>query len=341
MKKHYIFDTNILLSKKNNLVDLIQDLKKDDCIAYVTELSVQELKGQNYRDINAGIESLDKIIKSPVGQYLKLENNIDVKLAQELSDKKIDRFIKSAFEDNIIPLNIDNHKIEIILKRANEKIAPFNIESNSDKGFKDTLLWLSILDFYKDKNDFEVIFVTNDSVFKKFEANIQLEFSCLSNSKIQVINNITINKITNEDFNENKEEAIINNKFDIEEIDSIIEEFLYSVNYDVYGNEYFRKNFIIYEFMDNNDIQDFLDYLSNMLLTKYSLFRMIRLFNIFSNIDIKSNFENEIDRNVCTKLIKKYELMKGAENTVLESFIELLKEKFNSMYETSPENLPF
>jgi len=322
-------------------VELTLELKSENYESFVTELSVQELKGQNYRDIKASIENIDKIIKSSIGKYLEFTHNINVENAKRLSDSRIDTFIKNIFDKNIIPLNISKHKIEKILIRANEKIPPFNIESNSDKGFKDTLLWLSILDFYKDKKDVEVYLVTNDSVFKRYELAIQNEFFELTKLKIQIVNSAMIPKPKKEISEGLIVEKIRKHSVDINEVNLAIEKFLYSVVYDSYGNESIAWNFSIFQIMDNNDVKSFLEYLRKMLYTKYTLFKVIKIDNIFKAIEIKSKSNIEIDRDICVQLIDIYDKMQIDYDILLESFIELLKEKINNMYEFDPESLPF
>ena len=63
------------------------------------------------------------------------------------------------------------------MNRAAKKIPPFQREGNSsDKGFKDTLVWLSILEYFKSNGENEVIFVSDDNGFRKETETLYKEF---------------------------------------------------------------------------------------------------------------------------------------------------------------------
>ena len=48
-----------------------------------------------------------------------------------------------------------------IIERCNKRLPPFISDKGaSDKGFKDCLLWLSVLDFFKDNGENKVVFIT-------------------------------------------------------------------------------------------------------------------------------------------------------------------------------------
>lgn len=342
MNEHYILDTNILLAEKKNLKKIIDNLKVNNQIVFTTEVSIQELKGQVSRDIQQGVSNIEKILNSSIGQYIKTNSNYDVNNAIMKSQIKIDTTMDKIFEKNIIPLNADNYKIKTIFDRASIRRAPFsNKENSSDKGFKDTLLWLSIIDYYRGKKDTKVNLITNDNIFHACLSELKEEFKKETNLEIEIKNgsSITITKIDN---SIEKEIISLNeNNIDLKVLDDIINDFLYSEELDRFGNLEVKRNFIIHKHMENDDVSNFLEYLNVMLMTKYLLFRTINLFNIFTNIGIKSTILIEVDSRRCQELITIYEKVKLENNVYYESFIELLKEKFNTLFDFDPNDLPF
>ena len=61
---------------------------------------------------------------------------------------------EKVFGVNIIPFKEDKATFSCLLERAYAKIAPFSSADNaSDKGFKDSLMWLSILDYFQKKGE--------------------------------------------------------------------------------------------------------------------------------------------------------------------------------------------
>ena len=84
------------------------------------------------------------------------------KLYREGMQKKYE----ALFGSNIIPFDRSEKNFSRILQRAYMKTPPF-ITSGTDKGFKDSLMWLSIIDFFSTKGETEVVFVSNDNGFKE------------------------------------------------------------------------------------------------------------------------------------------------------------------------------
>ena len=56
----------------------------------------------------------------------------------------------TCFGDKVIPFKKTGKTLEAIIERANKKDPPFSSNKDaSDKGFKDCLLWLSLLEYFK------------------------------------------------------------------------------------------------------------------------------------------------------------------------------------------------
>ena len=342
MIEHYILDTNIILAEKKNLRKLIENLKLNNHLMFTTEVSIQELKGQVSRDIQQGVSSIEKVLKSSIGQYFNSGSNYDINEAIKKSRAKIDASMEKIFQTNIIPLNADNYKIKTIFDRASDRKAPFsNKENSSDKGFKDTLLWLSIIDYYKGKSDIKVNLISNDNIFQTFMSELKEEFKLETTLEIEIKNGSSISITKMDNFVDNELEGLQEISIDLKVLEDIINDFLFSDEFDAFGNKDVKRNFNIHKHMENEDVKNFLEYLKVMLKTKYSLFRTINLFNVFNTIGIKTTVSIEIESPKCKQLINMYEIIKKEGDVFFDSFIELLKEKFNASFEFDPSELPF
>ena len=91
----------------------------------------------------------------------------------KISDFEYEQFLEAEKEkflsgNNIFKIPICNEsRFKEIVKRALRKQPPFEgKDKQSDKGFKDVLIWESILEYSED-NQFNIHFVTNDKGFKQ------------------------------------------------------------------------------------------------------------------------------------------------------------------------------
>ncbi len=88
-------------------------------------------------------------------------------------------------------IEIDN--IEVVLDRCKYKKLPFNNEENSiDKGFKDTILFLNILQFMKKSKYDKIYLFTNDKVINKFKDELQNEFFNSASKKLTLFQEMRV-----------------------------------------------------------------------------------------------------------------------------------------------------
>lgn len=202
----------------------------------------------------------------------------------EQSSKKIDSYFKEFFKDNIIKGYSKGKMYDDLLDRVRFKKAPFfNQENSSDKGFKDTLMWMSILN-YIDKSDFlEFNIVTNDKGFlTKQKESLIKEFSSRFPDK-------TLNIISNNEFIKNRnngedgleiddkdDNPIINDKQTSvkkisEELIQVAKESVVALfYYTVYGNpyefeQYDDNRFVLSKRPNFNEVVEFVDSLNDMI----------------------------------------------------------------------------
>ncbi|OQR53169.1 PIN domain-containing protein [Bacillus sp. CDB3] len=179
MKTYIIFDTNILYMRdykdfsifefspiydevqgkieRNNVIDRFE--------LNVPEITIKELFKQQLQSYSTHIETMKS-------SYLKFKQiyDIDLKIDEKFDyenflDKKKEQYISSK-AISILPV-CKEEKFVRIVERALNKEAPFEgKDKKSDKGFKDALIWESLLEF-AEMNDGEYIFFTADKGFKK------------------------------------------------------------------------------------------------------------------------------------------------------------------------------
>lgn len=195
MITYIIFDTNILFKRSydeyskfefNELYNDIQGkIERHDVIdkfeLYVPEISVQELFQQQ-------LQSYEDNLKSIIDLYPKFENIYEIDLQidelfnyQSFLEIKKNQYLK---KNDIKLLEIcKEERFSKIVERALNKQAPFEgKDKKSDKGFKDALIWESILEF-AEKNTGEYIFFTADKGFKGILEN---EFKNSTNQSLKI-----------------------------------------------------------------------------------------------------------------------------------------------------------
>ncbi|PFZ70598.1 hypothetical protein COL82_29890 [Bacillus toyonensis] len=179
MKTYIIFDTNILYMRDykdfsifefNSIYDEVQGkIERNNVIdqfeLMVPEITIKELFKQQLQSYSTHVETMKS-------SYLKFEQIYDIDLRidekfdyENFLDKKKEQYISSK-AISILPI-CKEEKFVRIVERALNKEAPFEgKDKKSDKGFKDALIWESLLEF-AEMNDGEYIFFTADKGFKK------------------------------------------------------------------------------------------------------------------------------------------------------------------------------
>lgn len=180
-----VFDTNILYvpykdradftkfyfnSTFKNIIDKIEEL---DLYEYVTvgipTVVWQEMIKQKCESYNAKIQEVkqktDKF-QFPFHKFVQDDDVIDyydylIEQVKHYRDNLGKRLVKLI--DIELP---SNHRFESIVKRAFEKRPPFEgNDGTSDKGFKDALLWESILEYNSVNRDLDILLYSNDKLF--------------------------------------------------------------------------------------------------------------------------------------------------------------------------------
>lgn len=184
-KKAFVFDTNFIIQVKD-LNEVINNLK-DEFTVYVTQVSIDERIGQQCRDLRKKYDEIPKIQEEYKGILtISIANSYEKNL--ELFRGLIQQNYDKTFGENIIPLYAGKTMFEDVLNRANFKLPPF-IESTSDKGFKDALIWLSMLNFFDSNGEQEVYLVTNDKGFRDNTEYLCKEFKEITGKTLTIKSN--------------------------------------------------------------------------------------------------------------------------------------------------------
>ena len=162
-KRAFVFDTNFILENKN-LAEVVNNIP-DEYTIYVTQVSIDERISQKYLARQKKYASLAALAKEYKGVA-----KIEVCTPFETANKRDREITQKGYVDllgeNIIPYNQNESLFQQVLDRVYKKTPPFlSADIASDKGFKDTLIWLSLLDYFKTNGEVEVVFVTNDKGF--------------------------------------------------------------------------------------------------------------------------------------------------------------------------------
>ena len=196
------FDTNFLRKKNiddfskfnfgTQFEDFIDFLGTNDVVDYykinISEITLEELKKQindKYK------EELLKLKES----YNKFKNVHNIKFDEDAS-VKYDEILKKLMRDYIENYNINivetkNISLQNILNRAINKNKPFVGENgNSDKGFKDAVLWESIIEYAKKTENKRFILFTKN--VQDFPKELEDEFRNFTNKKIEIVNELSI-----------------------------------------------------------------------------------------------------------------------------------------------------
>lgn len=270
-----VLDTNILRE-----IRLLKDIKifidKHTKIGdiYITETVLDELTNSSHNLMEKEvIETLSKY--SFMYKLLEIEYDMK-KIHSKEYFQEIKTIIKDLFEDNIISLGTIN--LNEVYERAIKKIPPFDNTKPSDSGFKDTLIWLSILN-YDFKNYSEILFITKDKIFKKNEKFFQKEFEKKHDKLIYILDELPSKNIDDPNkqikLSEDKknaedyQETILNDYHKIyafkNDLEEILNEIVYitKLNYDYY--EYDELRFIIHQHINITDLESFKTHLISLV----------------------------------------------------------------------------
>ena len=183
-KKAFVFDTNFIIQKKD-LTEVIANLS-DRFTVYVTQVSVEERIAQQCRDLKMRYDEVERL-KRNSGDIARITMIRTYSDYERILRSAIQKRYEGTFQDNLIPFHKDGEVLGAVLERAYQKRPPFLIDANaSDKGFKDALIWESLLSYFKDNGEQEALFITDDGGFTKNSEALCEEFNAVTHKTITI-----------------------------------------------------------------------------------------------------------------------------------------------------------
>lgn len=139
--------------------------EENNCEVLVPALVVEELLKQRTSAYLSTVESFEKVKRA-----LGIHQNISV-----IEDEKsfVERNRREAYDlfekENVkIIKNCDNSYFENIVSDAIDKLPPFEgANGKSDKGFKDSVIWYSGIQYAKEKEGYYILLTKDDIFFKE------------------------------------------------------------------------------------------------------------------------------------------------------------------------------
>lgn len=345
-KQALIFDTNFIIEHSKDLNTVVEKLSKTYEV-FVTQLSIDERISQQYLDLKAKYDNAKKIANE-IKSFAKLEFIKDFEDAYSSTKTWVQNNYTQLFQNKIIPFSKSEETYAEIIDRVYKKKAPF-IAKSSDKGFKDSILWLSLIDYFSKNKDFESItFVSNDHGFTENSESLKEEFKEKTNLNIEINNNDFLNQIIIEEKDiEIKNSNLKNITF--EELNDLRQEIQnslknvctgYSYDPDVDGYRSFPL-FKLNEYLEINQIENMFENLPKVLFR--DLFATEFVFeDLFNNLYIFKE-QYYISREKIEALNSLYEKIKKNYKQLLPQFFKVVKETINQNYDTDgfPEDIPF
>ena len=257
-----VIDTNFILEHISNLQDVHQKLS--ECYdVFVSDVSIQERLSQKYLELSAKYNKIEKM-KKELSAIAKIETKQPFEKQFEAESEFTQSGYRKLFGDNIIPFASDENMLKTIMDRVFKKIPPFiNADNASDKGLKDTMLWLSLLEYFNNHEKGNVIFITGDKGFRNNADVLCKEFKDYTGKEIEIQGNNFYNDYTKDlrkdevKTDEGVTPIIKFSDFTIirEQIRNAIKSLCFFEGEDDYGYTWHEKNFTLSHKVSNNDIK--------------------------------------------------------------------------------------
>ncbi len=347
-KKAFVFDTNFIV--QNRELDIVVKNLSSEYTVYVPQVAIDERIAQQCRELKKEYETVQQFEK-------KCRNYAQVTFTKEypVAEQALTEWIKASyaklFGSNIIPVSKDGKTFGLVIDRANRKIAPFSSDDNaSDKGFKDCLLWLSLLSFFKNQGEDEIVFVTDDNAFKKDNAQYLInEFNEATGKTIEIKPNSFYKDLTlpqSEKKDKSHLEPIPNLDVLRNQINETIQALCEVRSENSFGDECFELTFKTAEPFDDSIVSIF-DRLKSCI-NSHVFDLSIRATEVFAANSGVVDADSEIPIICLEKALSIYEEIKKSYPDYLEQFYSTAAKILNrnlfpaeDLYATLPDDFPF
>ncbi|QMS84834.1 PIN domain-containing protein [Candidatus Xianfuyuplasma coldseepsis] len=365
MENAIVIDTNFLIEqrKDNYITRFIVECKKQYDV-FVPEIVVKEIKNIKARDIKKSYEKIE-VLKEELVEYVEINNKVNLEDKIILYEKSLDKYIDHHFKDKVISYN-KKKMLDKLLERDRYKLPPFNSNENaSDKGFKDSMIWISLLEYFEMKKYQNLYFITSDKGFLNNSNALKTEFLDETNFSMSIIDGGQLNKLEKElqitiDYDEENKDSIEESPLDktkpeinYDELRQQALDSMVSIFYDRLeiwnGDVHFEPRFNVYNEFSIASIKEILDNL-NILIKRNWFEHSVRAEDLFDSLDIKVKCNVGIPVEDIKVLNKIYEALKDKNEELLDALIhsfqnKLLEVRINEKkpvyIEVSEDDLPF
>lgn len=178
------FKTFNLGAKVDNLITWIQYIRGENINVVVPEMVLKELEKQRIDLYKKKILEFNKFIENYSFPNLEIICNYQKDFDYSKYYKEIFRdFILS--QNSIVEIMPISCKLDSIIERAINKRQPFEgKEKQSDKGFKDAVIWESLLQYKRNNPGNKLVYYSCD---KRFSDEIKIEYKKIFNEEIEII----------------------------------------------------------------------------------------------------------------------------------------------------------
>lgn len=335
-KKAFVFDTNFIIQNDatnwKKMEALLKPLKEKFNV-YITQVSINERIAQHQRNLKEKFDKIPSLKKEYKGIVTLMELATFDVFAQKEKTSMQARYEK-LFGSNLIPFKEDKAMFSCVLERAYAKIAPFSSADNaSDKGFKDSLMWLSILEYFQKRGESHVLFITDDQAFIKNTETLYREFKEKTGKTIEIKQNSYYKSLITEPKEEPKPTpAKIPN---IEELRDKIRETIYDIciitEEDYWGNISRDKAFILTEKINESHVETIFDSLPNQI-EAHIFEKYIWATVVFELGSIIENDESPIPLSNLERVVELHENIKKNYPQYLSQFYTTTANIFNQNY---------
>jgi hypothetical protein len=236
-----------------------------------------------------------------------------------------------------------------LIERSHKKTPPFS-QFESDKGFKDTLLWLSLVNYFIKQGEDQIVFVTDDKGFLNNRDALIDEFFTLTGKQIKIQENSYYKTLTKSERQSSKDTMSVSLP-DVSSLRDQIEEVFESIRITEFNNHWgdsqWEKTYGLSDLLDVADIEHVMKNLTQTI--KKNIFSKSIPANFFfagidkvydGNIDIDISNLEEADR-IYKEITEKYP-------DYIQQFFQTIADLFNRNYvhsqpiqSISDDDLPF
>ena len=308
-KKAFVFDTNFIIQNKE--LDEALNKLKEKFTVYVTQVSVDERIAQQSRDMQKDFDDAERY-KTKFVHFATIE-------------------FKKTFEEACEFYQT----LATVIDRANKRIPPFSpAKDASDKGFKDCLLWISLLEYFKSNGESEVVFVTDDGGFKNNAEFLCDEFNKITRKTIVIKPNSHYNELLELEKGEpspKKPKTLPDFSSLREKIHKTIYDLCFITTEDYWGNESEESIFLISKEVDAFDVDIFFLGLEK-IVNDHILENTVLTEEVFAVLDGFAPVMHDVSIESLERALRLYEEIKEQYSEYMNQFYTAVVNMFNRNY---------